>query len=477
MRKLLMCCVIPILLMAGCTKLPGPSSDIPANWEPAHDDRDIPIGSKPPVKSDQSPAVGVKNVVVVAIDWEGRHETDPVLLQRQIFSTDHDSLRSYILAASGGKLILTGKVITYVSKEPRPEFCNETTYPFALAVQEGNKGVLANGIDPQSIDYQINILPCGGMASAWGRDMAVYGQPVGTYIFWHEFAHNLYNNHGNTYSNCPKSGDTVTAPAGCTTVGYGDSGNPVGGGSFLAGAKARYFSGWLDGTQFGHIQKSGLYRLGVLGKVGPQGYRIDRTGLTPAELVMEYRQPGPYDLFPANDNRAKGVWIRYSTKTGALLTTQIDGTPETPVSPWEPVQDPTFLPGQMLKDSGTGITVATCTASNTGATIAVAVNGEALPNCAAPLLLPGIQLPAAGAPPAQNPIIFSGTSRPGALINVSYRLAGGNNWKDVKVVADATGQWQATLPDLPAADYNGQVRQTMGNTASLANFRNFGVAP
>lgn len=475
MRKTLILCIMPLLLVAGCKQTSGPSATIPADWEYAYDERDQIIGDTPPPQINQNPVIGVKKIIVVAVEWPGEQKLNPTLLQRQIFSSDHDSLRSYILAASGGKLALTGQVITYVSKESRPEYCDRTTYPFNLAVQEGNKGVIANGIDPASYDYQINILDCGGYGSASvaGRNMSVYGQATGTYIYWHEFAHNLGSHHGNTYTKCPQSGNTITAPTGCTTIPYGDSGNTVGGGSFLPDAKARYHATWLDDTQSGLIQKTGLYGLGVLGKTRPQGYRIDRPGKNPPQIVMEYRKPGPYDIYPPDDNKAKGVWIRYSSNnTGSLLTTQVDGTPETATT-----LDPTFLPGKTLKDEEAGITVAVCTASDDGATIAVAVNGEAAPNCVSVLSLPKITSPAWAAPAAPNPIVFSGKSYAGAKIGITYKNFYEEDGKTLSFYADASGNWTQTLPPLPPGKYASFVWQALGNSASPALPHVFDVAP
>ncbi|MHC8304468.1 Ig-like domain-containing protein [Pseudomonas sp. PB3P13] len=471
MHKHFISMVVPLMLLAGCVTPPPP---LPADWEHAHSDRDQITNDTFPTQLNRLPVVGEKKIIVVAVEWPGEKKLDPALLQRQIFSSDHSSLRSYIHAASGGKLNLTGRVISYVSKLSRPEYCNRTTYPFSLAVQEGDKGVIANGIDPRSYDYQFNILDCGGYASAsvGGRNMAVYGQALGTYIYWHEFAHNLGSTHGNTFINCPQSGNTVTAPTGCRTIAYGDTGNPVGGGSFLPDAKARYFSGWLDDTQSKLIQSTGLYGLGVLGKNGSQGYRLNRPGLSPAELVLEYRKPGPYDAFQQSDNRANGLWIRYSNKSGALLTTQLDATPETAST-----ADPTLLPGKTLTDAAAKISIHVCTATPEAISFTLALNGEVQPSCKQNLSPPDIKQPVAGAPASPNPIVLSGTSHPGAEIFVLYeRTDGGAFYPDILQVADSNGNWRVTLPPALAGHYKARVIQFIAGNLTEAS-REFSVAP
>ncbi len=219
------------------------------------------------------------------------------------------------------------------------------------------------------------------------------------------------------------------------------------------------------------ITQSGLYRLTKLGAPGAQLYLINRPGLKPAQLAMEFRAPTPFDHFPVDDNRVNGVWIRYTTMAASVDNTQVDGTPET-----SSTADPTFVGGKRFRDDETGTTIEVCSATNSGAVVAVSV-GSTLTRCASALSAPTIRVPAAGAAPVSSPVVFSGTSRPGALINLSYRVAGSSNWKDIKVSADAHGNWAATLPELISGKYNAQAWQTMGSSASLATFRNFEVVP
>ncbi|EJM72388.1 hypothetical protein [Pseudomonas sp. GM55] len=480
------------LTLAGCAQLDKPLTDNSAVGEFVYDERDV-IPNDTPLPNEginQRPVVGTKKVLVSVVHWQGERILNKPLIEKHTLSTDPTSLRSYILAASNGKLALTGQVIEHTSG-PRPDLCIKKVpadpnqkwppYPAPLAQEEAAKAAKAQGLDPDSFDYIISVIECGGAASAWGRNMNVYGQSGGPHVYYHEFGHNLAYDHGSTYTQCPKKDQTVTAPTGCDTISLGDTGDTVSGGGTLYPAFNRWYSGWLDNTQAATIKSSGLYRLGVLGSQGPQLYLISRPddpsepGRTLNYLSLEFRKPTIYDNFPPSDNRVSGVWVRFSTRVyynSHIINYQLDGTPETATT-----ADPTLLPGKILKDQAAGITVKVCTASALGATIAVSVNGEFLPNCKPTgILPPSIETPVAAAPATPNPIIFSGKSFPGARVDIYFRKVG-EEWGVKTVDADATGFWRAPLPSLPAGSYNGRVIQSIGDNISLGNFRNFEVAP
>lgn len=468
MRKTVMLCTASIL--AGCA-----GSHIPDN-EFVYDERDAIPNAIPLPKPDinQRPVVGTKTVLVTVNHWQDGDALNYPLIKKHTLSSDPDSLQSYLHAASAGKLTLTGQVIESTSG-PRPDQCKGgSPMPMALAIAEGKKTAQAHGLDPEQFDYVINVVDCGGNASAYrpGRLIGVYGQSGASHVYKHEFGHNLGYAHGNTYTKCPKEGDTLTAPTGCTVIAYGDTGDTVSGGATLYPANNRWYSGWLDNKQVAVIERTGLYRLGVLGQEGPQLYLINRLGLVPTQLAFEYRKPTPFDNFPPTDNRVNGVWVRYTSMGGYLLNTQLDATPETAST-----ADPTLTGNIILKDEEAKISVGFCSRSDQGAIFAVAVNGEALPGCFTALPPPNIQKPVAGAPAAQNPIVFSGTGSPGAWMVIGYRKSGESKWNVINTVADATGVWSSTLAQLPASKYEGRVQQVMGLNPSQYNYVDFEVAP
>ncbi|WP_211442932.1 hypothetical protein [Collimonas humicola] len=381
--KFFLICILAHIQMASAQH----SNDPQTNNEWSFDEQDaVPDNIPPPegIADANRPVVGVKKVLVAVVNWEGENTLDKSLIERHTLSTDPDSLRSYILAASKGKLTLDGSVIAFTSG-PRPELCKSgSPMPLSLATQEGAKAAAAQGLDPANFDFLINIISCGGYGSAYvpGRIIGVYGPTKSPHVYKHEFGHNLGYQHGKTYVRCQKSGDTVTAPAGCTTVQYGDTGDTLSGGGTLYPAFNRWYSGWLDPSQAKTINVSGLYHLGVLGGSETQLYLIERPGSPSGALnymSLEYRQPTIFDNFPPTDNRVTGIWVRFSTKASSnsnIINTQLDSTPETSSG-----ADPTLQPGRTLIDDEAGIKVKVCTTNHTGATFAVAVRGETLPSC------------------------------------------------------------------------------------------------
>ncbi len=128
-------------------------------------------------------------------------------------------------------MTLTGQVIQHTSG-PMPEICKTgSPMPINLAAEEGHKAARANGLDADTFDFVISVIQCGGNASAWkpGRFIGVYGQPGSPHVYKHEFGHSLGYSHGTTFTQCPRAGDTVTAPTGCTPISYGDTGDSVSG--------------------------------------------------------------------------------------------------------------------------------------------------------------------------------------------------------------------------------------------------------
>lgn len=472
------------LILTGCTQTNSPTPLHQPDTDFAYDERDA-IPSNAPLPKpgvNQRPVVGTKKVLVSVVHWQGEKILNKPLIEKHTLSTDPDSLRSYILAASHGKLTLTGQVIEYTSG-PRPQRCITweagDPLPLPLSIEEGKKAASAQGINPDSFDYVINIIECGGSASAYapGRTMGVYAQAGSPHVYKHEFGHNLGYHHGSTYIKCPKRDGTVLAPhemdpIECAIAGYGDTGDSVSGGATLYPANNRWYSGWLDDSQAAVIGKTGLYRLGILGGSGPQLYLINRPGQTPSQLALEYRKPTSFDNFPPGDNRVNGVWVRYTAMGGSLLNTQLDATPETATT-----LDPTLRPGNILKDTGTRITVKVCNTFDDGAVLAVAVNGEALPICT-PLLIPqpDIHTPPIAPQTTRNPIVFSGTGIPGANVSLSYNPNGTVDPERINVVADAKGNWQATLMPFPPGDYAIQATQFINFNVSTV-LRKIKVVP
>lgn len=417
------------------------------------------------------PVTGTKRMLVTVTHWQGERVLDRDQVELHTLSTDPNSLRSYILAASGGKLKLEGRVVEATSG-PKPEGCSMST-----SIAEGRKTAEKNGLNPDDFDYEINIVNCGGGALAFtpGRHVGVFGKAGSPHVYKHELGHNLGFRHGGSLIGCPRNGASVSAPVDCTYVEYGDTGDSVSGGGTLYPAVSRRYAGWLDDGQATTITRTGLYSLKVLGREGPQLYliKIPEThspgGAYYPLLSLEYRKPTVFDNFPENDNRVNGVWMRYAREQG-VQNVQIDATPETPRT-----NDPTLLTGQTFEDSSGKVKVFVCSAGADEAIVAVALDGAGFPYCTTTVPAPVIAVPLEGASTGKQPV-FAGTAWPGARIEIV------NASKPEEVVgtaiADGNGNWSVySLSVHDVGSYSYTARQTFGGrTSVLSGNRSFKVA-
>ncbi|MGE8180618.1 hypothetical protein, partial [Pseudomonas mandelii] len=375
----------------------------------------------------QYPTVGTKKYLMVVGHWTDGYRFDTEKLWKQAFSDDPLSFRSYIRAASKGKLLVDGQMITAEFGTPA---CGIKSISELAAAAAKTQNI--------SYDYLISFADCGGGAVAWrpGNAMEVYGQPPNAHVFNHEMGHSLGFSHGHTYSNCPVADDVIQAPDQCTVIGFSDTGDSVSGGETLYPAHNRWFSGWLNNSQIAVINNTGLYRLGVLGQEGPQLYLINRP-IAPNQIALEFRQPTPFDNFSPDDNRMTGVWIRYTSMEGSVFNFQLDATPETSTA-----TDSALQPARTLEDATAKVKIKVCETDKTGATLAVALNGQGLPDCTTTVPAPIIEAPVSDAKTGLKPVI-GGTSWPGARIVVSSTETPVQTLGEA--VADAHGQWSLQL--------------------------------
>jgi hypothetical protein len=409
------------------------------------------------------PVTGVKKMLVTVTHWQGEHVLDRNQVELHTLSTEPDSLRSYILAASGGKLKLEGRVVEATSG-PKPDACGMST-----SIAEGRKTAEKNGLNPDDFDYEINVINCAGGALAFvpGKYIGVFGKAGSPHVYNHEFGHNLGFGHGGTLTGCPRNGTSVSAPGGCTYKSYGDTGDSVSGGSTLYPAVSRRYAGWLDESQATTIERSGLYSLRVLGEEGPQLYLVNIPesnspgGAYYPWLSLEYRKPTRFDDFPENDNRVNGVWMRYARARG-VQNVQIDATPETATT-----SDPTLLAGQTFEESSGRVKIRVCSAGPKEAIIAVALNGAGFPFCTTTVPAPVIAVPVEGASTGRKPV-FAGTGWPGArieIVNATEEVMG-------SAIADGNGNWSVHLPSAQeTGNYTYTARQIFGPKTSVSSGR------
>jgi hypothetical protein len=405
----------------------------------------------------QRPITGVKTALLVAAHWPGDRELDMPKLYDSSFSGQPLSLSHYLLKASGGKLVLKGTTISARFTEPVPP------EGFWGEINAAKAAARAQGYEPDNYDYFFVVHKNGvggAQASMPGNHIVLRDQPFrGHYLWAHEFGHNLGFSHENkfgglfdTYINCPGVGVDMDAPSGCATKRYGDTGDPVQGSNgvqALYPAHNRWYAGWLDDTQMAVINQTGLYRLGVLGGVGPQLYLLNRLGsstIQPLQIALEYRQPGPpYDNFAVDDNRVNGVWMRYTTLTTRVDNVQLDATPETLAT-----DDPALQIGRVVNDPAAKLKVRLCSNNTQGATIAVAVDNQPLPTCTPEL--PGVVVaqPAANQKTGYRPFV-SGTGLPGAVAVIEKTREHYMVGVVGSAIVRADGKWSVQLDEPLAA--------------------------
>jgi hypothetical protein len=391
---------------------------------------DLPL---PQANFNQRPVVGEKKVLLVATHWQGSKEIDMQKLHAETASEQPGSISDYIRQASMGKLTFKWTTITARIAEPYPG-------NYDVIMKRVEEAAQQQGYDAKLYDYFFIFISegIGGQADMPGNRFIVGGAGYGHFLWAHEFGHNLGFDHGKIYTKCRQTNDTVFAPDGCEIINprpYAitptDSGDPVNQGNGLFPANYRLYAGWLDNTQVTVIERSGLYHLGVLGNSGPQLYLLNRPGLEPKQIALEYRKPSYYDNFPPTDNRANGVWVRYTTMGGTVKNFQLDATPET-----ETTVDPTLQPDRTLVDEDAKIKVRVCSTETTGALIAVSVGGETLPDCET---TPYISYPRQDAVTGPLPIFSGSSSLFGATVTIISIGNPGDVLATTKV--DTLGHW------------------------------------
>ncbi|BCX66435.1 transposase [Pseudomonas izuensis] len=377
------------LTLAGCAQPDKQSSNNSPVHEFVYDERDAIPNDVPLPKPgiNQRPVVGTKKVLVSVVQWQGERTLDKSLIESHTFPlSGNDNLKNYIEVASKGKLTLQGQVIEHTSG-PRPEICKnidpyKPPMPLSLATAEGEKAARANGLDPASFDYLINVIDCGGNASAYmpGRLIGVYGQAGSPHVYKHEFGHSLGYAHPETYTKCQFHLDTVWAPNSCSPIAFGDTGDPVGGGAALYPVNNRWYSGWLDNSQIETVNKTGKYVLARSGSspspITPPVLLLINRNSPPRQIALEFRENMMFDTFPPGDNRLTGVWIRFTDMENTLKNYQLDATPKT-----ASIEDPTLQPGETLRDSDKKINVKFCGYAGAHASLAISLNDEPIPNC------------------------------------------------------------------------------------------------
>lgn len=416
-----------------------------------------------PISSDGIPVIpieGKRRVILIVGQWSNASNFTGAEIREQVFSSEPRSLRSFVLAASGGRLDLEEfRTITPdFGRKPDGVCTNTDIYGRATAAIE------QAGIKPEEYDQRFVVVNCQGGANANipGTSAIFFGKGSSTHVWLHEFGHNMGVNHPRSLLDCARQTGYVLAPESCTqSLNFSDSGDPVGGGQGLYPAVSRAFAGWLSEQEQGRITRTGLYRLAPLGRDGPQLYSIRRPG-TNQWITLEFRRPVPPYDFPSEDQRNKGLWVRFTTVTNQIQSLQLNANPED-----TSLNSPTLIPGQGLRDEAAHVTVKVCSAGDEGAEFVVAIDGDPLPSCNS-IVAPSITTPAIDSPVQRRPMI-AGTGLPGAHIVVAQ--INKPNTVLAQATVDARGNWRALIDEaLPPGAFTFSARHVMkGSTSGWGN--------
>jgi hypothetical protein len=323
------------------------------------------------------PVTGPKRALVMATHWNDAAPADPAPIRQATLGDGSPSLRSYLQEVSGGLLDLTGDFLEDVGLGARPAGCDSTSI-----LSSARAAAQARGVNPDAYDYLFvdisrhSACSFEGLAAQPGNWIISNGVGHKTWMWTHEFGHNLGFRHSSTLKNCPAAGTVTRVNSTCTQAGGDDPTDTMGGGGMhLYPVSYRQFAGWIPDAQVVAVQSGGRYALGVLGESGTQEYRIARGD--GSYLSLEFRRPTPpYDDYTAGDPLVNGVIVRIVTSGGTMHNTLVDATPATATT-----ADAPLAAGRTLADEIADAAVTVCSAGSQGADLRVAVGSTTPPAC------------------------------------------------------------------------------------------------
>lgn len=323
------------------------------------------------------PVAGQKRALVMATHWSDATPADPAAVQQATLGNSYPSLRTYLQEVSDGALDLTGDMLTGIDLGPRPTGCDSTAIR-----NSARTAVLAQGVDPDTYDYLFvdisrqSACAWEGLASQPGNWILSNGVGYKTWMWTHEFGHNLGFSHSDTLKACPVTGNVTQVNSSCTVSGGDDPTDTMGGGGMhLYPVDYRQFAGWIPDSQVLKVTSGGSYQLGVLGGNGAQEYRLARGD--GSYLSLEYRRATPpYDDYVSSDPLVNGVIVRIVTSGSTVHNRLVDATPATSTT-----DDAPLAAGRTLADEVADAAVMVCAVDAQGADLRIAVGSTTPPSC------------------------------------------------------------------------------------------------
>jgi hypothetical protein len=250
--------------------------------------------------------------------------------------TDPRSVAAYYAASSYGQMRITGDVYGWVTVPFDDTACNNAAWTAAARERVEAAGGNVSG-------YVVYAWP-KTYACQWGGKAAVggptaYANGINWHTITHELGHSFGLQHANGWRCTDSTGALVAVSGSCSSREYEDPFDVMGlccSQTFSLNATHRWVLGWLTPADTQTVTTSGDYLIRP----------IEQTGPTPAELriprlvgkggavldwySVEFRQPSPFDPWPADHPVFNGVLIHVADPDGD--SDLVDTTPSTPVT-------------------------------------------------------------------------------------------------------------------------------------------------
>ena len=336
-----------------------------------------------PAQAADPGAVSTKRVAVVLVNFRN-DQSQPFSTSdaRSWTFTDGQSVAALYRAVSHDRLAVVGDTYGWytIDRDNGPT-CDHAGWQAAADARSRQEGVDLDAYDVVVYAWpRIEACDFSG-ASVGSSRIAVNGLTNRSQwmpVVAHELGHSFGAEHANALRCTDAAGATVAISTTCTSEPYGDPFDLMGSGRRrLPNANHKAAMGIMPAAAVHTVDRSGEYRIGPLATEGtdPRLLRIpydrDSDGAV-RYLLLEFRQPAPFDEFAADDPGVRGVIVRLG-KDGdqRAPTLLVDTTPATPGD----FTDAPLAPQRTLTDPRRGLSVAVVDAGADGARVRVEYSG------------------------------------------------------------------------------------------------------